>query len=134
MPSKKSHIQLYADECFPVTTAIYLKSLGYSIIHAFDKKMIRKSDQAHLKMSKKLQRVLITLDRDFLYYEQVNLQKHPGVIVISVGSATPPNINKVCRKLLRNVTKDFVKDSLLRVTTNKIKKIKDGKIVAEKRI
>lgn len=134
MPSKKSHVQLYADECFPVATVTYLKSLGYSIVHAFDKKMIQKSDQAHLKISKKLQRVLITLDRDFLYYEQINIVKHPGVIVISVGSATPPQINKVCKKLLKNITKDFIKDALIKVTTNKITKLKEDKIVREKRL
>lgn len=134
MPSKKSHVQLYADECFPFATVTHLKSIGYSIVHAFDKKMIQKSDQAHLKMSKKLQRVLITLDRDFLYYEEINIGKHPGVIVISVGSATPPNINKVCEKLLKNITKDSIKDALVKVTTNKIIKLKEGKIVLEKKL
>lgn len=134
MPSKKSHVQLYADECFPVATVTHLKSLGYSIIHAFDRKMIQKSDQTHLKTSKKLQRVLITLDRDFLYYEEINIGKHPGVIVISVGSATPPNINKVCKKILKNMTKDFIKDALIKVTTSKITKLKEGKIVLEKKL
>jgi predicted nuclease of predicted toxin-antitoxin system len=85
-------------------------------------------------MSKKLQRALITLDRDFLYYEQININKHPGVIVISVGSATPPHINKICEKLLKNMTKDFVKDALIKVTANKIRKMKEGKIVWEKKL
>ncbi len=96
--------------------------------------MIQKTDHAHLKISKKLQRVLITLDRDFLYYEQININEHPGVIVISVGSATPPNINKVCEKLLKNVTKDSMKDALIKVTTSKILKLKEGKIVLEKKL
>lgn len=134
MPSKKSHIQLYADECFPLSSTTYLKSLGYSVIHAYDKKMIQKSDQTHLKISKQLRKVLITLDRDFLYYEKVSLSKHPGVIILSVGSATPPNINNVCRKLLKNITKDFVKNSLIKATNNKIIKIKEGKVVLEKKI
>lgn len=132
MPSKKSHIKLYADENFPVTSVLYLKSLGYSIIHAFDKKYVQKSDSKHLKISKQLQRVLITLDRDFLYYEKVHLEEHPRVIVISVSLATPPRINHVCKKLFQNINNAYVKDSLLKVTNNKIVKTKNGKITSQK--
>lgn len=134
MPSKKSRIQLYADECFPVTVVMELKSFGYSIIHAYDRKLIRKSDLLHFKESKKLKRILITLDRDFIYYEQVNLNEHPGVIVISAGSATPKNINKVCKKLLNIISSDSVKNSLLKVTSSKIIKIKEGRIVSERKL
>lgn len=134
MPSKKSHIQLYADECFPVPSATYLKSLGYSVTHAYDRNLIRKSDRTHLSESKKLGRVLITLDRDFLYYNEVNLNTHPGVIVISVGSAIPININKVCNKLLKNIGEDFIKNSLVKVTINKIIKTKKGKIILERNL
>ncbi|MFH1832950.1 MAG: DUF5615 family PIN-like protein [Candidatus Levyibacteriota bacterium] len=132
MPSKKSRIQLYADECFPIPTVSYLKFLGFSIVHAYDKKLVGKSDQLHLKKSKKINRVLLTLDRDFIYYEKVSLTKHPGVIVISVGSATPNNINKVCKKLLGIINENFVKNSLVRVTSNRLIKIKKGKIVYKK--
>lgn len=132
MPSKKSHIQLYADECFPVPVTTYLKSLGYSIIHAYDQNFIQKTDYFHLSKSKKLKRILITLDRDFLYYNQVNLESHPGVIVISTGSATPPNINKICEKLLKNLSNNFTKDSLIKVTQSKIIKLKKNIVVYEK--
>lgn len=134
MPSKKSRLKLYADECFPVTSVTYLKSLGYSIIHSFDKKLIGRSDQVHLKESKKLERVLITLDRDFLYYQRVNLSKHPGVIVISAGSPTPNNVNKICKKLLAGLSEDFLKNSLIKATSTKIIKMKEGKIVIEKKL
>lgn len=134
MPSRKSHIQLYADECFPVSSVTYLKSLGYSIIHAYDKKLIRKTDQIHLKMAKNLRRVLITLDRDFLYYTQVSLDKHPGVIVISPTSSTPQNVNKLCKKLLAGVSKDFIKDSLIKATNTKLIKVRKNKVMYEKKI
>ncbi len=132
MPSKKSHLQLYADECFPVPVTTYLKSLGYSIIHAYDHSFIQKSDHFHLTKAKKLKRILITLDRDFLYYNQVNLESHPGVIVISTGSTTPPHINIISEKLLKNISGDFVKNSLIRVTIDKIIKLKMSMIVSEK--
>ena len=102
MPSKKPKLQLYADECFPVPSATYLKSLGYSIIHAYDKNFIQKTDHFHLLTSKKLNRVLITLDRDFNSYEKADLKGYPGVIIISAGSTTPLHIIKVCRKIPLN--------------------------------
>lgn len=126
MPSKKSHIQLYADECFPVTSVTYLRSLGYSIIHAYDLKLTGKSDLVHLKESRKLNKVLITLDRDFIYYEKVNLNQHPGVMIISVGSAIPSSINKLCEKVLKLIKSNFTKDALIKITGRKLIKIKEG--------
>lgn len=128
MPSKKSHLKLYADECFPIPSVTYLKSLGFSIIHAYDLKLVKKSDRLHLKTSRKLNRVLITLDRDFIYYEQASLIEHPGVIVISVGSTTTVSVNKVCKKLLKTIGDDYVKASLVRVTNTKIIKKKKDKV------
>lgn len=75
MPSKKSHIKLYADECFPVPSATFLKALGYSVIHAYD---------------------------------------------------------KVCKKLLKNISEDFAKSSLIKVTIDKVIKIKGGRTILEK--
>lgn len=132
MPSKKSKLQLYADECFPVPAVTYLKSLGYSIIHAYDKNFIQKPDQFHLLTSKKLGRVLITLDRDFNSYEIADLKSYPGVIIISAGSTTPLHIIKVCIKILKIISEDLVKESLIKVTIDKLIKIKNREIVYQK--
>lgn len=126
MPSKKPRMQLYADECFPVTTVTYLKSLGISIVHAYEKNFIEKSDRFHLEASKKLKRLLITLDRDFNEYEQAVLKGCPGVIIISVGSATPPHVNLVAQKVIKQISAEFARESLIKVTMSKIIKIKEG--------
>lgn len=132
MPSKKSHLKLYADECFPITSVTFLKSLGYSVIHAFDLKLVKKPDLVHLRTSKRLGKVLITLDRDFIYYEQVNLNQHPGVIIISVSSAIPSNINNLCKKALKIINMNFAKDSLIKVTNSKLVKLKGNQKIYEK--
>lgn len=134
MPSKKNHIQLYADQCFPIPSVTHLKSLGYSVIHANDLKLEGKSDRQQLHESKKLNRILITLDRDFIYYEQVNLEHHPGVIIISVGSAVSTQVNKVCTKLLKSINQEFVKESLIKVSVDKLTKVKERKVVHEKEL
>ncbi len=86
MSSKKSHIQLYADECFPVTSVTHLKSKGFSIIHAYDKKLFTKS------------------------------------------------VNKICLKALKRIHEDFIKESCVLITTGKIKKVKNDKVVFEKKL
>ena len=132
MSSKKHHLQLYADECFPYTTVTYLRSKGISVVHALDRRTLKKNDEYHLKESKKLKKILITLDRDFLYYEQINLNHNPGVIVISVSSAISLNINSVCDKLFPKIKPELVKGSIIKATIDKMTKIKDGKIIFEK--
>ena len=129
MPSK-SRLQLYADECFPVTSVTHLKSLGYSIIHAYDLKLTGKSDKFHFKQSQKLSRILITLDRDFLYYKQASSNGHPGVIVISGSSTTPPCINSICQKALPKVSPKSASESLIIITSSQITKTKHG-IISE---
>lgn len=126
-PFKKIRLKLYADECFPVTSSTHLKSRSVSIIHAYERNEINKGDSFYFKKSKKLNRTLITLDRDFLQYEDSFLKGHPGVIIISVGTASAPNINKICDIALPKLTPNYVNESIVRVTKNKIKKFKGGK-------
>lgn len=122
MPSKKTDIQLYADECFPLTTILYLRSLGFSIKHASELNFLNKSDLSHLRKAKKLKKTLITLDRDFLGYTAERVRGSMGVIVISVGSNAPRHVNLVCKKQLNKLTKHLVKNSLILVTNDKITK------------
>ncbi|MFH1535622.1 MAG: DUF5615 family PIN-like protein [Patescibacteria group bacterium] len=125
MPSKKVRLRLYADENFPLGSVKYLKSIGISIIHAYSKNYIQKSDLFHLKVSKALSRILITRDRDF-NYNWGTLKNHPGVILISPGSQTSDAVNKICNKVFKKITVNFVAESLVRTTTNKIWRNKEG--------
>src|SRR3990167_3858179 len=100
MPSKKSDIQLYADECFPLTTVLYLRSVGYSIKHASEYNFLNKSDIAHLKFARNKEKVLITLDRDFLGYTTARAERTKGIIVVTTGSNAPKHINRICKKQL----------------------------------
>lgn len=134
MPSKKSDLHLYADENFPLRSVNDLKSQGISITHAHDQKMLGKSDLAHLKLSKKLKRTLITLDRDFLYYRKSSTSNRFGIIVIAHTSAVPKNITEICMKILKHINREFVKDSIVTATRDKITKEKNGRIVSEKNI
>lgn len=125
MPSSKIRLKLYADENFPLGSVKYLRSIGISIIHAYSKNYIQKSDLFHLKVSKTLNRTLITRDRDFRY-NWSTLKRHPGVILISPGSQTSDSVNKICNKVFKKITVNFVAESLIRVTIDKIWRNKEG--------
>lgn len=126
MPSRKIRLQLYADECFPVPTVVYLRSKGVSIVHASSFNYLNKSDKFHLKVSKNLGKILITLDRDFTFNWK-DVKSHPGVILISTGSRGYQAINDICYKGLTRITLNFTKDSLLRITKTKVIKLKNDK-------
>ncbi len=132
MSSKKIRLQLYADENFPVTSSTYLKSQGISVIHAYDRKLINKNDQIHIKEAKKFKRVLITIDRDFLYYSSITTKSSFGAIVISTGNATPEHINAICKKALPHISKNSAKGSFIKITMDHITFDKDNKITKKK--
>lgn len=127
MPSRKIRLKLYADENFPLTSIKFLKSLGISVVHAYSLENIQKSDLYHLKVCKTMKRILITLDRDF-GYNWTTLKNHPGVILVRSGNLTPASINTVCQKAFKRLTPHFVSESLVRITTDKIWRNKNGKI------
>lgn len=127
MPSKKIRLQLYADENFPVGSVKFLKALGISIVHAYSKNYIQKSDLFHLKVSQSLNRILITRDRDF-NYNWTTLKNHPGVILISPGNQTSDAINQVCSKSFKKITPNFISESLVRISNDKIIRNKKGQI------
>lgn len=88
---------------------------------------IQKPDLFHLRFSKSLDRILITRDRDFTYNWKT-LEKHPGVILVSPGSQTSDNVNKVCEKSFKKLTVNFVSEALVRITADKIVRNKNGAI------
>ena len=131
MSSKKSRLSLYADECIPIPSVTYLKKKGISIIHAYDINFLEQSDNLQFKKSKQLKRILISLDKDFKRFKDLSLKDHPGIILLSTGDITSDNINKILNKTLKHLTENYVKESLIRATIDKIIRDKNG-VVSEK--
>lgn len=129
MPSKNHRIPFYADECIPLPSVSFLRKRGVRISHAYEEGLIQQDDfSVHLKHSKKLGKVLLSLDKDFRKLDGTNLSSHPGVILITVGTAVSENINRVLAKVLENITEDYVKNSLIRITISKITRVKKDKV------
>lgn len=124
---KSSSCLYYADECIPVVSITYLRSKGFSIIHASEKGYIGITDSEQLKISKKLNRVLVALDKDFWQKKEFNLSGHPGIIVLKTTSSTPPMVNKVAEKVLRRVGRIKLKESILYASKDRIRRWRKGR-------
>ncbi|OGM30199.1 hypothetical protein A2630_03170 [Candidatus Woesebacteria bacterium RIFCSPHIGHO2_01_FULL_44_10] len=57
------------------------------------------------------------------------MDNHPGAIVVSTGFVTPENVNRILRKALPVLTQNYVKNSFIKITSNKITRIKGGKLI-----
>lgn len=117
----------YADEFVPVVSITYLRSKGFSIIHASEGGSIGIADLEQLKVSRKLNRVLVALDKDFWQKKDFNLSGHPGVIVLKTTSSTPLAVNKVAEKVLKRVDRIKLRESILYASKDKIRRWRKGK-------
>ena len=128
MPHKKSRIVLYADENIAVQTVTHLRSKGISIIHCFSIDYVNKKDELHFKKSKSLNRVLLSLDKDFKKFKGIPMNDHPGIILITSGSSIYQHINDIIDNALKHISLEYVRHSILRISMSKIVKEKEGKI------
>lgn len=124
---KSGHRRYYADECIPLPSVSHLRSKGFSIIHANDKGYINVPDLEQLKISKKLNRVLVALDRDFWQKKEFDLSGHPGIIVLKTSSSIPPAVNRVAEKVLGRVGRIKLKEAILYASITKIRRYRKGK-------
>jgi predicted nuclease of predicted toxin-antitoxin system len=125
---RKSTSRLYyADECIPVTSITHLRSRGFSIIHAYEKGYVRKKDLEQIKISKKLDRVLIALDKDFWQKRKFSLTEHPGIIILKTTSSIPNAVNRVAEKVLKRAGNLKLRGSILYASIDKICRWKNGK-------
>lgn len=129
--SKKSKLHFYLDECMPVQCAIYLRSKGINVVHVSEIKAIAKTDNFHLKNSKKLKKTIVSLDTDFKDFTDISHDNHPGIILLSTGDISYVNLNKILDKVLKDVSPDYVKESVLRVSIRKITKQKGDRITTK---
>ena len=124
--NRKSDLSFYADECIPQPSVDYLRSNGISVTHAFDLGFIERPDRFHLKESKKMKRILLSLDADFIHFSPNDVVGHPGVICLSSSDITPKHLNKLLDKVLKNINSSAIKNSILTISIDKIRKNKKG--------
>lgn len=70
--------------------------------------------------------VLVALDKDFWQRRKFNLSGHPGVIVLKTTSSTPSAVSKVAEKTFKRINNVKLKESVLYVSTDKIRRWRNG--------
>ncbi len=132
MPSKKPKLHFYADECIPLQSITYLREKGINAIDVYSRNLQNKSDHFQFRYSKKIEKIFLSLDKDVQKFEESSLKDHPGVILIKVSIVSPKTVNQIADKILKHLTEDFVKSSVVRISNHLILREKDGKITKKK--
>lgn len=94
LPSPKRKIRAYFDADIPASIAERVrKTLGWDVLSVQeDPGLKRRDDTFHYEHSRKLKRLLFTLDRDFLDDKKHALRESPGVFVIGAQQSDPNDI------------------------------------------
>ena len=137
--TKKRDLKFYGDENVPLPSIKFLRSKGFSAKHAKDFGLVGKriSDKKHVRKSKELGYILVSLDFDFKRWLQEgrNLKDHPGILVLTGTFPTPEEINALLLKTIPNITTTMLKESILIASKDQVKKVRidneTGQITSE---
>ena len=107
-------MRFYADENFPLITIIELRRLGHDVLTAFEDGRANKgiSDERVLARSTKLERALLTINRQDFKRLHNSIAKHTGILICTqdpdfLGQAE--RIDLACGRIER------VDDELIRI-------------------
>jgi len=94
LPGPKRKIRAYFDADIPVSVAERArKALGWDVLAIQESPdLSRRDDSFHYSNSRRLKRLLFTLDRDFLDDHKHPLRQSPGVFVIDVSQSDSTDI------------------------------------------
>jgi predicted nuclease of predicted toxin-antitoxin system len=101
---RKAKPRFYADENFPPLATEVLRRLGANVVTVQDCRKRGHPDENVISETRKLGRVLITLDRDFLDERRYPIIQCPVIVVCDFGAGSPPEIWRTFRCLWRIFT------------------------------
>jgi predicted nuclease of predicted toxin-antitoxin system len=96
---RKKKLRLYADHNFPKGVVETLRGMGADVVTAEESGTARHPDENHVAAAKRLGRVLLTCDRDFLNERLHPLIHCPAIVVFDFGSGSTGDIARTLRCL-----------------------------------
>jgi predicted nuclease of predicted toxin-antitoxin system len=90
--SQPKKLKLCADANVPREIIAELRRAGIPVVAASEEGLAKRSDEEILAWTKRIGRVLLTLDRDFWDDRKFPLRKSPGIIFIDVKSEKSDDI------------------------------------------
>ncbi|HLC37048.1 MAG TPA: DUF5615 family PIN-like protein [archaeon] len=114
-------MKFLADENIPVSITSELRRKGFNVKSLKELKLFGIPDRRVLEIAKKMDRVIITYDKDFLNLFRISNQNHKGIILLRLF---PPEkaIEKII-PILKTKSKK-IKNKLVIVSNNYIEIIK----------
>jgi len=82
-------MQFLTDENIPFSLVKVIRQRGFSVKDIKEEKLVGVKDRVIMALSKKENRVIITLDKDFATYP---LKNHAGVILLRYTNKSAPNL------------------------------------------
>jgi len=81
-PDYPGKIKLYADENIKLDMVEFLRERGVNIQHATEVGLSKRSDRDHFRYARKVNRWLLTTDRDYLDHVKYPFEQTKGIIVV----------------------------------------------------
>ena len=107
------------DENIPRSVTLRLRVMGHDVETATEAVRPGASDTSVISYSRKDQRFIVTLDKDFIALHRL-LAEPFGVIVIRISPPTPPRVKERVEQLLANLDMERLSNELIIVTETEI--------------
>src|ERR1700691_291821 len=109
--SSRRKVRAYFDANVPSAVASRVRAtLGWDVLCVQDHpKMTSQDDEFHYAASRKLNRLLFTLDKDFLNDHRFRLHESPGVFVLQARQDDPDDIYSAILVASRELTEAYRK-------------------------
>lgn len=96
---KKTLPRFYADENFPPRATALLRAGGFDVVTAAEAGKLGHPDENHAAEALRLERVLVTCDRDYLNDRRFPIIHCPAIVVFDFGAGTRTEILRAFRCL-----------------------------------
>lgn len=105
-------MKFLADENIYTSTIRFLRSLGHDVLDVKELRLFGLSDDRLLNLSRKDDRILLTLDKDFVDL-RYPMKTDCSILIVRVKPPTPENINHALVKFLERVHECDIKNALV---------------------
>lgn len=114
-------IRILLDQGLPRSTAEFLRSEGWDVLHVGDIGMSRSSDTQILEYARREHRVIITLDSDFHTILALANASAPSVIRLRLEGLKGLELAYLIRKLIPRIAPQLKKGAMVSVSDSRIR-------------
>lgn len=119
-------MKMFADHCFFASGVELLQKSGYDIIKASSVGLQKASDEEITIFCKKENRIILTLDNDFVSIYKFPPGTHPGIVVFRITPFIPSILLNILNALIERKIFNYFRNALVIVKMYRIMIIRPG--------